>query len=296
MLETVKNRSSGAVGINVAGPLDLSFVLTGVGSTDGLYKSIDLGKTWVKKQAITVIFVSICCSDTGEKCYASGGGYIYVSGDFGETWSKKTPFTVANNGYSIACASDGATAYCFVADNTARGIYKSVDSGANWSRIIGGAAGTDTYGGACSTDGQVVLAGYYGGKLQVSTDGGTNFAAKESNRNWQSMAMSRDGVYQLASVAAGNVYQSTDSGANWALTFTGASTRCGFSVDGKLWFICTATRVYISDDLGISWRVLAPTMTTIGGGRIQTFNNKNLVITSTSNFLFTNDPLKLTLP
>src|SRR6185295_5914873 len=58
--------------------------------------------------------------------------------------------------------------------------------------------------------------------IDTSTDSGANWTARESSRNWQSVASSSDGSKLVAVVYSGQIYTSTDSGANW--TARGSST------------------------------------------------------------------------
>ena len=53
------------------------------------------------------------------------------------------------------------------------------------------------------------------GQIYVSTDSGNTWIAKESSRNWYSVAMSADGTKQTAVDNGGQIYVSTDSGNTW---------------------------------------------------------------------------------
>ena len=53
------------------------------------------------------------------------------------------------------------------------------------------------------------------GQIYTSTDSGVNWTARESNRNWYSVASSADGTRLVAVVNGGQIYTSTDSGMNW---------------------------------------------------------------------------------
>jgi photosystem II stability/assembly factor-like uncharacterized protein len=68
---------------------------------------------------------------------------------------------------------------------------------------------------AMSADGTKQTAVVDGGKIYISTDSGNTWTAKESNRNWRYIAMSADGTKQTAAVVAGQIYISTDSGNTW---------------------------------------------------------------------------------
>ena len=68
---------------------------------------------------------------------------------------------------------------------------------------------------ASSADGTKLVAGVLGGQLYVSTDSGATWTARESTRNWISVASSADGTKLVAAVGGGQLYVSTDSGTNW---------------------------------------------------------------------------------
>jgi hypothetical protein len=54
-----------------------------------------------------------------------------------------------------------------------------------------------------------------GGQIYTSTDSGVAWTARESNRNWRSVASSSDGVKLVAVVAGRQIYTSADSGVTW---------------------------------------------------------------------------------
>ena len=68
---------------------------------------------------------------------------------------------------------------------------------------------------ASSADGNKLVAVEYGGQIYTSTDFGVSWTARESNRNWYSVASSADGSKLVAVVYQGQIYTSTDSGVNW---------------------------------------------------------------------------------
>ncbi|MCG2696417.1 FG-GAP-like repeat-containing protein, partial [Candidatus Parcubacteria bacterium] len=68
---------------------------------------------------------------------------------------------------------------------------------------------------AMSADGTKQTATVYGGQIYTSTDSGATWTPRDSNRNWRRVAMSLDGTKQTAVVNGGQIYTSADSGATW---------------------------------------------------------------------------------
>ena len=68
---------------------------------------------------------------------------------------------------------------------------------------------------ASSSDGTKLVAAVLGGQLYVSTDSGATWTPRGDSRNWTSVASSSDGNKLIAAVSGGQLYVSTDSGATW---------------------------------------------------------------------------------
>jgi hypothetical protein len=75
------------------------------------------------------------------------------------------------------------------------------------------------YSVAMSANGTKRTAVVNGGQIYVSADSGNTWTAKDSSRAWYSVAMSADGTKQTAVVQGGSFYASIDSGNTW--TFRG---------------------------------------------------------------------------
>jgi photosystem II stability/assembly factor-like uncharacterized protein len=68
---------------------------------------------------------------------------------------------------------------------------------------------------ASSSDGVKLVAVVVGGQIYTSTDSGATWTARDSNRAWYFVASSADGTKLAAVVGNGQIYTSTDSGATW---------------------------------------------------------------------------------
>jgi hypothetical protein len=69
---------------------------------------------------------------------------------------------------------------------------------------------------ASSLDGRTLVAASFAGSLYVSQDFGTNWTARDANRNWSELACSADGSVMAATVNVGLISVSANSGATWA--------------------------------------------------------------------------------
>jgi photosystem II stability/assembly factor-like uncharacterized protein len=67
-----------------------------------------------------------------------------------------------------------------------------------------------------SADGTKLAAVENSGQIYTSIDSGVTWTARDSNRNWRSIASSEYGTKLVATVYGGGIYTSTDSGATWS--------------------------------------------------------------------------------
>ena len=71
------------------------------------------------------------------------------------------------------------------------------------------------YSVASSADGTRLVAAVYGGKIYTSTDAGATWTPRGSDRFWSCVASSADGRRLLACERPGRLYTSTDGGVSW---------------------------------------------------------------------------------
>lgn len=84
---------------------------------------------------------------------------------------------------------------------------------------------------------------------------GTSWVARESSRNWTSIASSSDGTKLVASVYNGLLYTSTDSGVTWTPRATNQAWKAvASSADGtKLVAVVVNGQIHTSTDSGVTW-------------------------------------------
>ena len=116
----------------------------------------------------------------------------------------------------------------------------------------------DWYSVASSADGSKLVAAVNNGPIYTSTDGGTNWTARESNRtrSWDhSVASSADGSKLVAVVYGGQIYISSNGGVTWTARESNRNWRSvATSADGsRLVAAANGGQLYTSGDSGASW-------------------------------------------
>ncbi len=125
-----------------------------------------------------------------------------------------------------------------------------------------------------SPDGMKIIAGVFGGRLYLSTNGGRSWSETQPVGNvsveWNSSAISSDGTKIIVGMDPGRLYISTNGGSNWAETQPrGAGdyswTTISMSSDGAriiAGYQSTISpnlgRIYISTNYGSSWTETQP--------------------------------------
>ncbi|HUI74355.1 MAG TPA: hypothetical protein VLX32_05385, partial [Candidatus Acidoferrum sp.] len=207
-----QHESVSSIGALAIDPRDHNVIYAGTGEPclrgnishgDGIYKSVDGGKTWARigledSRHISKILIDPKNPDT-ILVAAIGHAYgpnpergVFRSADAGKTWQKvlyKDDKTGAvdlvfdpNNSHIVYASlyQEVRTPYSFTSGGPGSGIYKSVDGGATWTQLTGHGLPEGVYG-------RIGLA--------VGADS--------------------EHVYALIEAKKGGVYRSDDSGATW---------------------------------------------------------------------------------
>jgi photosystem II stability/assembly factor-like uncharacterized protein len=204
----------------------------------------------------------------------AGGNYatqqLLRSADGGKTWQ-----TVFDGG-SVEGASDVATiAFSpnFAADGTVYawlqygGLLRSTDGGQNWTLLPGDKSDVFAQTLAVSPDGRRLYLGALYGGLYVSEDGGQSWQDLTGNipgeRTWSSaLAFGPDGTLLLGTDIG--VYHSLDGSQSWNQASAGLpldpdrnlpqGVRALAFSGPRLYAALVNGGLYVSDDLGQSWR------------------------------------------
>lgn len=238
--------------------------------TSGLYRSHDVGKTWVDSLAVlqhpqpfTVTAVAI----HGETVFAGVKGAVLCSNDSGETWtivglSSPPPHVVAL-AISPNFAEDGTVA----AGTTDDGVFLSTDCGASWIAWNFGLLDTHVFALAFSPS-------YKSDRTLIAGTESGIFISKNGGRGWNevdfpiaaapvisvalSPTYSRDGVIFAGSEASG-LYISHDKGITWKLTISdlisgGVNAISSTQNPSQEIWLLLEDKVVFSSDNGKSWK------------------------------------------
>ncbi|MFH1194503.1 MAG: T9SS type A sorting domain-containing protein [bacterium] len=104
-----------------------------------LYRSTDLGKTWLKLTGQLPYYLEDIIVDPSDNLFVNGGSFgVYRSTDYGETW------TAQNNGINLSISkitNISVNRSGILSLSTKKEIYKSTDRGDSWFKISNVGAG-----------------------------------------------------------------------------------------------------------------------------------------------------------
>ena len=207
------------------------------------------GESWLPRESVR-LWQDIASSDDGNRLVAVvSGGQIYTSQDSGTNW---TPRDSNRDWVAVASSADGTRLVAAATSGSKGGVFTSSDAGVTWlqrSSIM--SAVTDV---ACSSDGTKLVVSRSGYPLLTSSDGGTNWTARETARSWSCVASSGNGTMLTACVYGDRIFASTNAGVTWAsfpVTGTWFSVACSLS----------GTRVVAGDRFGTAGTFSGPIWT-----------------------------------
>ena len=226
--------------------------------TDYVKKSSDYGATWSGRDSERRWISVATNGDGGQVIAAVNGGYVYLSFD-GLASSFNEVSAVGNRLWEqVAISLDSQT---MLAAGDSTGLWRSTNNGGSWEEV-GSFGASYIKALAISSDGTVMAIAVYGGQIWTSEDSGTSWTARDSSRNWTSIAMSSNGGRMVASANGGDVYISTDSGVTWTATDPEPAgqpwTSVAMSSDGKRVAATVSSNtgtgyIYTSTDVGTTW-------------------------------------------
>lgn len=220
-----------------------------------IWTSVDGGVSWTERtSAGTRSWSGICSSADGTRLAATAvGGRIWISGNSGLTWTERTGVPIGDWG-AITCDSTGLR--LFTSNHSFGGVsYTSTNQGLAWTtRTLPRSLNL-----ASSADGNRLAGFVTGGRLQVSSNGGTSWTSTNfAHPGMRDLAMSANGNLILCAVnegATGQIFLSTTSGTSF--TRVGPNTGINSvtcSSDGtRAACLDKEGLVYTSSDSGVTW-------------------------------------------
>lgn len=174
-----------------------------------IYLSTNGGVSWTTSASVRS-WNTVCSSADGLTLAAADvAGEVFISNDGGLNWTDRVVITSL---VSIACSSDGTRLIAAGTGMEGGPLYTSTDSGTNWT-ICATASNRLWQSVASSADGMRLIAA--ADRIYTSSNGGSNWTARDTSRHWFRVASSADGMRLFAGVLNGNMYYSTNAGVTW---------------------------------------------------------------------------------
>jgi photosystem II stability/assembly factor-like uncharacterized protein len=194
-----------------------------VGLQDGLHKSTDGRKTWIRSDlGLTDKDVQVLAVDPMEPTvvYACTGNQLWVSRNSGRTWQQRSSIQAYSEASILALKADPKDGQAFYASVAGGGLYRTLDSGEHWEHI--GASLPVAQITAIDVDPvitQTIYVGTRDGFVYRSGSGGTTWASgsRVAEAPIQSLAVDpeqRNRIY--AGTLGQGLFRSDNAGAQWA--------------------------------------------------------------------------------
>jgi photosystem II stability/assembly factor-like uncharacterized protein len=215
------------------------------GTTEGLWKTADGGKTWKRLTGANVIVndVVIDPRNTSRVLAATDRSGVLASNDGGQT------FTASNRGYVyrqvtalLVDRNDPSLLYAGVAnDKEFGGVFVSRDGGNRWRQMAEGLGGRDVFSLTQSSD----------GSLLAGTNDGI-FALEATGSIWQPRSrVTMDTIVRQERRVRKKVYPAVHR----IITSELHARVYQIEASGAPWFAATARGLLVSNDQGRSWTV-----------------------------------------
>jgi len=226
----------------------------------GLFRSRNFGETWLNSDAGLFVNAALTLAldprDPNHLLMGTDTGLL-ASRNGGRSWTQEAQSLIFGAVFAIAFTPDGQTAICAAPS----GVFRFHDS--QWARaaVPDGAAPARSIAFGTGPD-RIYLLGP--GGLFASDDAGRSFRhvpapSLGDDARMTALAVAAEPGELLLAVIDGRLMASRDGGRQWAVRAIGPG---GGAVDtiapdpasrSRLWS-AVADRIYLSDDLGSSWR------------------------------------------
>jgi len=216
------------------------------GTTEGLWKTLDGGKTFKRMTAPSVVVNSVLIDPrkTSRVMLATDRAGVLVSDDGGDS------FSASNQGFShrqvaslLVDRSDSSTLYAgLLNDKEHGGVYISRDAGAHWQQMSAGLEGRDIFSLRQTAENTLVA--------------GTNrgvFAWKANGFRWDAIntVLTEKALYAPGSKTKGRLKAAA---AHTVIARSELGTRVNdLAVEGSKWYAATPVGLYVTSNSGQSW-------------------------------------------
>lgn len=230
------------------------------GTTEGLWRSSDWGKSWERLAGATGgttldgLGAVRAIRPLGPQVWIGGNGGVYLSEDWGDSWAQLS----ATPGVSVVLPSRWPSADATVFVGTAGGLLRSRDGGRTLEPTALGRGGISRV----EWPGPSLLVACDGG-LFVSNDEGAHFSGPGSglpDAPVAAMVMSSffgiDPVVLLAP-ASGGVFRTSDGGTSWRSAGLGEDRVADLVWIDRFLYAAAENAVYRSEDAGATWTRLS---------------------------------------
>ena len=175
------------------------------GTSDGLFRSNDNGKTWIERSIglrrfqVTSFGASADGAIFAGTIAGEGEGEVYRSADNGDQWRRLAPESLEGVVNALAVLPNGS-----VIAGTGQGIFRLTPSRRDWEQLLGHSGRTRVASLVVDGEGRVI-AGTTNAGVFVSEDGGDTWIAANlglPTRRIRALAVAADGgIYAAAGPA-----------------------------------------------------------------------------------------------
>ncbi|MBI5215642.1 MAG: hypothetical protein HY960_07800 [Ignavibacteriae bacterium] len=259
------------------------------GTEVGIYRSTNLGDSWVPSGLTSIRIASLEKDSNGTIYAGTGNTGIYKSTDKGVTWT----FTgLTGLGVNILFSPSGGNIFAGTEGN---GIYISSDSGSTWSQLNNGLGYYQIYGITADVYGRPLFGTYGGGIYSFNNPFNDTLYQHNTgltNLNILGLTKNANG-YIFAATYGGGIYRSKDNGNTWAPVDSGITDtqfRTVHAEGGYIYAGSFSGKTYLSTNDGDAWTQLTPVLPSVVRSFTFTATGIGFVSTHSNGVWSTNDP------